>query len=152
MVAKVKKCARYTKIVVPLWGQAVHVVEAPTIAEATMEARRRWPSLDITTAETDRTDGICVQSPTDEPIILLPIGAKAGCVAHECFHATTAVLKKVGVQVSVHDDEVAAYTLQTIVDLVVPWLTTRKRTAVAPAVTPARAGEPAVKQAAPAVE
>ncbi len=106
----VKKSARYTKIVVPLWGQAVHVVEAPTIAEATMEARRRWPSLDLTTAETERTDGICVQSPTDEPIILLPIGAKAGCVAHECLHATTALLKKVGVPVSVHDDEAAAYT------------------------------------------
>lgn len=148
----VKKSARYTKIVVPLWGQAVHVVEAPTIAEATMEARRRWPSLDLTTAETERTDGICVQSPTDEPIILLPIGAKAGCVAHECLHATTALLKKVGVPVSVHDDEAAAYTLQTIVDLVVPWLTTRKRPNVAPLTVPAKAGEPAVKQAAPAVE
>ena len=69
------------------------------------------------------------------------------------LHATTALLKKVGVPVSVHDDEAAAYTLQTIVDLVTPWLTTRKRPAVAPvAVVATKAGEPAVKQTAPAVE
>ena len=53
---------------------------------------------------------------------------------------------------SVHDDEAAAYTLQTIVDLVVPWLTTRKRPAVAPLTVPVKAGEPVVKQAAPMVE
>jgi len=147
----VKKSARYTRFVIPLWGQAVHVVEAPTIAEATMEVRRRWPTLDITTAETERTDGICVQSPADEPIILLPIGAKAGCVAHECLHATTAMLKKVGVPLSVHDDEAAAYTLQTIVDLVVPWLTTRKRPAAVGPVVVAGKPEPA-KPVAPVTE
>ena len=107
------------------------------MSEATMEVRRRWPTLDLTTQETERTDGLCVQSPADEPIILLPIGAKPGCVAHECLHATTAILKKVGVPISVHDDEAGAYTLQAIVDAVTPWLTTRKRAAVPATLPPA---------------
>lgn len=145
----VKKCARYTKLVVPLWSQAFHVVEAPTMSEATMEARRRWPALNLTTRDSAAADGLCVQSPEDEPIILLPIGASIGCVAHECLHATTAMLERIGATVSVHDDEVAAYTLQAIVDAVVPWLTTRKRAAVAPA--PAHT-KPEPKPVAPVVE
>jgi hypothetical protein len=55
-----------------------------------------------------------------------------------------------GVRAAVYVAEVG---IETIVDLVVPWLTTRKRAAVAgPAVVPAKAGEPMVKQAAPVTE
>jgi hypothetical protein len=147
-----KKCARYAKFVVPLWGQAVHVVEAPSLAEATIEARRRWPALSLTTRDSTAADGLCIQSPEDEPIVLLPIGASIGCVAHECLHATTAMLERVGATVSVHDDEVAAYTLQAIVDAVAPWLTTRKRPAVATQTqAPQVRAEVAVKPSPPVV-
>ena len=142
---------RYTCIAVPLWtGRQVHVVEAATMTEAVAEVRRRWPALNVSTEDTDHTDGVCVESPDADPIIMLPIGATVGCVAHECLHATTFILKRVGVPLTVHDDEAAAYTLQFIVDAVSPWLTTRKRPAV---VGPVVAGKPEpAKPVTPATE
>jgi hypothetical protein len=135
-----KHKARYLLFETPMWGIRVHFIEAATMTAAVTEVRRRWPALDVSTGDTDHTDGVCVQSPEDEPIVMLPVGATAGCVAHECLHATLMVLKKVGASVSVHDDETAAYTLQRIVDAVAPWLTTRRRPALP---TPPKPAPPA---------
>lgn len=137
---------RYLCVTVPLWGRQVHIVEAATMTEAVTEVRRRWPALDVSTGDTDHTDGVCVQSPDDDPIIMLPVGATVGCVAHECLHATTAVLKRVGVPLTVHDDEAAAYTLQHIVDAVSPWLTVKRKPAPASAPAPVKAAAPATPE------
>lgn len=128
-----KKGARYLSFVTPLWGVTVHVVEGPTLAEAAKEARRRWPELDLSTKDVERADGFCRTNDAEEPIILLPVGASAGCVAHECLHAAHFVLVKVGFDVSATNDEATAYTLQEIVDAVAPWLTSRRRVHSQPA-------------------
>lgn len=148
MVAK--KSARYLKYTTPMWDFDLHVVEGATLTDAVVEARRRWPDLDLNTKDMARADGGCLINEDEEPIILLPIGASPGCVAHECLHAMHFILQKAGVPLSTTKDETAAYTLQHIVDAVAPWLTSRRRVhaPVAPApVKPPRATEPSPESA-----
>lgn len=133
-----KKGARYLSLVVPLWDQTVHIIEAPSLAEAVKEARRRWPDIDATVKDAAQADGLTLENGADEPVVLLPIGASPGCTAHECLHATNAVLTKAGVPTSTNNDEAAAYTLRAIVDVVAPWLTPRRRAAQPATPPPAR--------------
>lgn len=133
-----KKSPRYKLVTVPLYDKPVHVVEGSTMADAATEARRRWPDLEVSTKDVEQAYGFCTTSATHDPVILLPVGASPGCVAHECLHAANFVLQNVGIKANTDNDEQVSYVLQFIVDAVAPWLTSRRRTAQAAPTAPAK--------------
>lgn len=58
----------------------------------------------------------------------LPPGAEgAGMIAHECLHATVAVLGLVGMPIKVETDEAACYYLQWLVGTVTETLRPKKK-------------------------
>lgn len=109
-------------VLVPLWSTHVHVLVGETMRHAVRCARRLWPAAEVP-ADAAEALGYTILLPADEGVlVLLPADATAGTLAHECVHAATYVLARVGVPVSTDDDEALAYTLGHLVDDVGPWV------------------------------
>ena len=102
---------RFTTVEFPVFaGFIVHI----EITKDIQKAIKKYPGIaSIAGPEDDETDGTTVYDGGQVCFIFLKPNVSAGTIAHEAWHATRYMLKRVGAKL---DSEVVAYHLGYIVD------------------------------------